>query len=215
MFQLQYNIANIVMQSRGCRFKFSKCYLHYNSILIQLLRGQCGIRGSWLSRFLKISVSPSFPWTVAPPIAPVKPCSVSLAASPLPPVCSISHTLCSGFQSCTQISQSLTTATTLWQNSSPAAHSSSSYSASSPLPACLLQPPLQVPAAGPQLPTIFSCISHYFFSPPSFLLPVSFFHLKPEAEFLGYFRVYMDFCLQRSKWFNTILWVSLYVRHIH
>lgn len=53
-------------------------------------------------QFPKISVSPSFLLTVNPPIAPVKPCSVSLAASPLPPVYSISHALWAGFQSCTQ-----------------------------------------------------------------------------------------------------------------
>lgn len=128
---------------------------------------------------------------------------------------SISHALWAGFQSCTQISQSITTATLLWQNSSPAAHSSSSYSTSSPLPACLLQSPLHVPAAGPQLPTSFSYISHYFFSPISSLIPVSLLHLKPEAELLWYFRVCVDFCLQRSKWFNTILWISSYVQHIH
>lgn len=168
-------------------------------------------------QFLKISVSPSFLLTVSPPIGPVKPCSVSLAASPLPPVYSISHALWAGFQSCTQISQSFTTATfqNVWQNSSPAAHSSSSYSTSSPLPACLLQSPPHVPAAGPQLPTILSYISHNFFSPISFLLPVSLLHLKPEAEFLWCFRVCMDFCLQRSKRFNTILWLSLYVQNIH
>lgn len=111
---------------------------------------------SWVAKqFLKISVYPPFLLTVSPPIAPVKPCSVSLAASSLPPVYSFSHTLWAGFQSCTQISLSLTIATfqNMWQNSSPAAHSSSSYSTSSPLAACLLLPPLHVPAAGPQLPT--------------------------------------------------------------
>lgn len=83
---------------------------------------------------------------------------------------------------------------------------------------CLLvscSPPLHVTAAGPQLPTVFLYISHYFFSSISFLLLVSLLHLKPEAEFLWYFRVCMDFCLQRSKWFNTILWASLYVQLIH
>lgn len=45
LFHLQYNIAHTFRQTLGCRFKFSKCYLHYNNILIQLLRGQYGNRG--------------------------------------------------------------------------------------------------------------------------------------------------------------------------
>lgn len=104
-FQLHYNIANTLMQKPGCCVKVSKCYLPYIALYSNsTTEGSVWDQSRVAMQFLKISVCPSFLLTVSPPIAPVKPCSVSLAASPLPPVYSISHALWAGFQSCTQIS---------------------------------------------------------------------------------------------------------------
>lgn len=47
----------------------------------------------------------------------------------------------------------------------------------------------------------------------SFPLPVSLFHLKSGAAFPWGFIACVGSCLQRSKWLNTVPWVSLCVQH--